>query len=600
MFKKQISLFLCLALTILVLAGCGSGNNASSSTDSSSSVTENDEQESAPADDGQAEQASSGSKYEEFLTIDVFDSYANYQGIQSGWFGEIVKQKFNMELNIIAPNVAGGGDTLFQTRSTAGNVGDIIFTAATGGRLQDMVTAGLIIDLSDYMQNAKNLEYYSEAIDYINSTLVEESGKWCVPSEVSKQSATTPLGSLEPNGGAYLRWDLYKELGYPEIGTMEDLLPIMQQMQELCPTSDSGKKTYAFSLFADWDGDNMSNAGAFAHSGLNAIGFVTDIVDASKDPMDILDENSDYLRTIRFLNKANQMGLVDPESTSQNYDTLYAKYQDGQVLYSVFSWFGPQAYNTDAHTSQGKGMMLAEVKDQKIRNWGCYSKGNSEIVAMVGSKAKDPQRMVDFLDWLYSPEGIACGRTRYCGPEGVLYEIEDGEPVLTDLGKQCFFEGDGTMPEEYGGGSWKDGSSQLEYKIVSDGEANPETGIVYNPALWASYNELLTNDVVVDWQTHMGASNSIEFLTEHDQILTSPGVRFSPDPDSTEIATLRTQCGAIIKEYSWKAVFAESDEQCESLIAEMKEIVKGLGYDDVVAVDMESTMSQREAWASVR
>ena len=33
--------------------------------------------------------------------------------------GRIVKDKFNMELNIIAPNVAGGGDTLFQTRSAA-------------------------------------------------------------------------------------------------------------------------------------------------------------------------------------------------------------------------------------------------------------------------------------------------------------------------------------------------------------------------------------------------------------------------------------------------------------------------------------------------
>lgn len=208
--------------------------------------------------------------------------------------------------------------------------------------------------------------------------------------------------------------------------------------------------------------------------------------------------------------------------------------------------------------------------------------------------------MVDFLDWLYSPEGIACGRTRYCGPEGLLYEVVDGEPVLTDFGKQCFFEGDATMPEEYGGGSWKDGSSQLEYKIVSDGEANPDTGVVYNPILWKSYNDMLTNDVVVDWQTQMGASNSIEFLVKHNEMLTSPGVRFSPDPDSTEIATLRTQCGAIVKEYSWKAVFAETDEQCESLIAEMKEIVKGLGYDDVVAVDMESTMSQREAWAAVR
>lgn len=54
----------------------------------------------------------SGSKYQEFITVDVFDTVANYQGTQSGWFAKVVKDKFNMELNIIAPNVAGK-ETLF-------------------------------------------------------------------------------------------------------------------------------------------------------------------------------------------------------------------------------------------------------------------------------------------------------------------------------------------------------------------------------------------------------------------------------------------------------------------------------------------------------
>lgn len=46
--------------------------------------------------------------YKEFITVDVFDAQANFQGIQSGWFAKVVKDRFNMELNIIAPNVAGG------------------------------------------------------------------------------------------------------------------------------------------------------------------------------------------------------------------------------------------------------------------------------------------------------------------------------------------------------------------------------------------------------------------------------------------------------------------------------------------------------------
>ena len=64
--------------------------------------------------------------YEEFIVVDVFDDLANFQGIQSGWFAKVVKDKFNMELNIIAPNVAGGGNTLYEIRSAAGNLGDLL------------------------------------------------------------------------------------------------------------------------------------------------------------------------------------------------------------------------------------------------------------------------------------------------------------------------------------------------------------------------------------------------------------------------------------------------------------------------------------------
>ena len=582
MLKKIVSAFLAVAMAATALAGC------SGDTGSSQSGTEN-----------QSGSQGSESKYADFLTIDVFDSYAYYQGIQGGWYGEFLKVKFNMELKIIAPNVAGGGDTLFQTRSAAGNIGDIILTTAQGERLQDLVTAGLIADMTPYITDEhESFKTYKDAIDYTSENMVEEDGIWCVPSEVSTRAATDPLGGTDPNGAAYIRWDLYKELGYPEIGTLEDLLDVMEDMQALCPTSDSGQKVYAFSLFKDWDDAGMSNVSHLsAFYGYDSLGFVSYKADGSGEIEDMLQDDSIYLRGIRFYNEAYRRGLVDPESTTQNYDTLVGKYQDGAVLYSPFPWLGASAYNTDAHTSEGKGFMMAEVKDETVRQWGCYSKGNTEIVAMVGSKAQDPQRMVDFIDWLYSTEGIACSMIRYCGPDGVLWTMEDDQPVLTELGKQCFIEGDGTMPEEYGGGSWLEGSCKLEYKIISAGELNPETGFPYDPGLWDSYAELNTNPVIEDWQSHMDAKNAIDFLEKNDQLMTSPGISFASPSDDTEIATLRAQCKSVLVENSWKAVFADSEEECEQYIQEMISTAKGLGYDDIVAVDKENAQLKRDAWS---
>lgn len=594
MFKKLASALLCIALLASTFAGCGgNGESSASGGENSSSTGSSQTSETSETSDG-AE--TSDTSYDEFLTIDVFDAQANYQGIQSGWFAELVKEKFNMELNIIAPNVAGGGDTLFQTRSAAGNLGDIVLYSAQGGKLQDLVTAGLIQDMTPYMDGQENLETYMDAIE-TTSALVEEDGLWAVPSEVSTRSATEPLGGTDPNSGAYIRWDLYKELGYPEMDTLEDLLPVLKDMQDMAGTSDSGQPVYAISLFKDWDGAYMGNAGAFsAWYGYDAVNFAMLKADGTGEIQDILSEDSEYMRGLRFLFQANQMGLIDPESTTQNYDTLTGKYADGSVILGLFPWMSATYYNSDAHLSEGKGMYMAEIKDQTIRQWGCYSEGNTEIVAMVGSKAQDPQRMVDFLDWLYSPEGIASGYTRYCGPENVLYTVEDDGPVLTDLGKQCFIEGDGTMPEEYGGSSWQDGSCQLNYKIVSSGEIDPRTGYPYDPTLWESYSELNSNPVLEDWQEHMGATNTSEFINSNGEAMTSPGISFAPEADSTEIATLRSQVNSVIVENSWQAVFASSEEEFNQYIDTMVETAKGLGYDDVFAVDKANAEAKQAAW----
>ena len=65
---------------------------------------------------------------------------------------------------------------------------------------------------------------------------------------MSSQAPDVPSEGLELVYGPYLRWDLYAQLGYPKIDTIEDLLPILKQMQELSPTNEDGEPVYAFSF----------------------------------------------------------------------------------------------------------------------------------------------------------------------------------------------------------------------------------------------------------------------------------------------------------------------------------------------------------------
>lgn len=545
------------------------------------------------AADSDTDAASSESGYDETITIDVYNGLANYMGMQEGWFAKIVRDKFNMELNIIAPNVAGNGDTLYQTRTAAGDLGDLIIVD-NGQQYNELVEAGLLTDASEYYETMENVQRFDAAVQNLNK---DADGLYGFPTSVSTLKATDPSEGLDPTFGAYVRWDLYGEQGYPEIGTLEDLLPVIQKMQEDNPTTDSGKKVYGFSLFSDWDG-NMMNAGKqlVTYYGYDESGFVLAKADGS-DYQSILDSDSEYIRALKFYFQANQMGLVDPESTTQNYDTLFAKFQEGQVLFSWWPWLGQAAFNTTTNLNEGKGFMLAPIQDQKIFSYGAEVYGGKQFIG-IGSNAEDPERIAAFIDWLYSSEGVLANSSQTSGssgPEGLTWEMKDGEPVLTEFGKQALLDGDGDVPEEYGGGSYKDGVSALNVNTVLPIDINPDTGFPYAYTMWESYQNETTDPVKEDWSKNMGgAESTIGYLEENNQLLVAPGASYVAPEDSSEISTLRNQAKATIIEYSWRMVFAKDEAEFDQLLKEMQETADGLGYQTVLEFDMNNAKDQNE------
>ncbi|MCL2254606.1 MAG: ABC transporter substrate-binding protein [Lachnospiraceae bacterium] len=564
--KQLLTLSMCL---ILFISGCGNLNL------------------------GTSKQAH---KYEEFLVIDVFDVLANFQGIQSGWFAKVVKDKFNMELNIIAPNVAGGRSTLYEVRAAAGNIGDLIICEGERGILQEMVTSGLILDMSEYLRD-KSIMRYNIAIDNLNRDIVP-AGIYGIPSEVSENSPLTPSEVLELTFGPYLRWDLYATLGYPEMETLEDLLVVLKAMQEINPISENGKPTYGFSFFRDWD-QNMMNAAKqpVCFYGYDELGFALVMADGS-DYQNIMDDDSMYMRVLKLYYEANQLGLVDPESIHQNYDTVFEKYRNGEVLYSPWPWLGQSAYNIINNRDAGKGFMLADINDMKIHSRGCIPEGNSRIVISIGSQTKDPGRLADFINWLYSPEGIflngAMPSGGAAGPEELCWFMGENGPELTDFGKRAFFEEKVLVPDEWGGSYWEDGVSALNYRTVADCELTP-AGFPYYYALWDSVMQMQETALEADWRRIMDAHSTKEFLEKNDKMIVAPGSGYTVPPEPNEIWSIRAWCQPIILDFSWRMIFAKDDEHFLSLKREMQDTVYSFGFEKVFEVDLYNAKQLIEA-----
>ena len=83
-----------------------------------------------------------------YYEIDVFSQNANFAGLQSGWFGKLIKDKFNIGLNITATNLEGGASKL-ATLMVEGDLGDLLnFASVTSADFTDARDLGLLFDMN--------------------------------------------------------------------------------------------------------------------------------------------------------------------------------------------------------------------------------------------------------------------------------------------------------------------------------------------------------------------------------------------------------------------------------------------------------------------
>ncbi|WP_040952992.1 ABC transporter substrate-binding protein [Gorillibacterium massiliense] len=526
------------------------------------------------------------------VTLQVFSTLANYAGEQPGWFAKLVKDKFNIKLNIIQ-----GSNDRVATQMASGSLGDLV-VGMGGKNYTDSIKAGLVLDwtknglLDKYGKNMQ--KYAAQALEanrkqYGNDTAIYGIGNGVGNGDGPSEGATMTFGP-------YLRWDLYQKLGSPGIKTLDDYLPILKQMQELQPTSESGKKTYGFSLWSDWDGDFSTLAKVTAQfygyaetDGFNSGDLVLVKADEAKY-QPILDENSYYMKGLKFYFDANQMGLLDPDSLTQKFGDVSNKIKDGQVLFAQFPWL-TNVYNTPNHTAEGKGFALVPFSEEQIYSNGFNPYGSGWIWS-IGAKTKYPERVMAFLDWMYSPEGVEEG---FYGQKGMAWDVDaSGKPTLTELGQQTMYNQDTPVPDQYGGGIWSDGAGnfgKLNNVTLALSSINPETSEPYDFNLWNSTLTRNPDPVTKSWREAMGVLTDKEWFVKHNQVaIAKPFFNGqAPAEEPADIKLKHSQVGKVIKEFSWKMMLAKNQAEFDSLKQQMIKKAKGLGYDDVINWELEQT-----------
>ncbi len=591
MKKKVVALLLSMTLATAMLAGCGdTKTSASSGGSTQSSTSKKTETSTAKSDDG----GNTASSSDETLVIEIYDEAANYQGTQTGWFAKVVKDRFNIELNIIAPQVAG--DAVYQTRTATGNLGDIVLLDP--GHFLDCISAGLIKDISGEIKNCPNLMDYDRQITAYNEGVSGGSGAvYGIPCEMTNTSPTSFSDDVVYSS-PMLRWDLYSAIGAPDIEDLDGLLDTIKKIQDEYPTNESGDPAYGFSLWPDWDNNdgmigiaNVVQLTTWYGEKIKGSALLT----ADDKFVPLTDKNATYYKMLKFLYKANQMGLVDPDSGSQNWDAACAKMSAGQVYTFWYSW-QVGFWNTQDRLADGKGMIFIPVKDQNYYTTSDTYYGSGRIFGVgAGVEGEKYDRIMKFLDWYASPEGLVF---QHCGIEGFNYTV-DSNGKYTIMNDNALMD-NLPVPEEWGGAGYSDGNNAINQWIVSAISTNPNSGEPYGNTHWSSYKAATATKTKNEWSARFGVPEPVDWMKKNNALLVRPSVSVSLPSEDADITVIRNQVGQEVKDASWRMIFASSDADFDAQWDTMVSNLDSLGFQQLYKFDVDKYTIELEAMQAAK
>ena len=371
---------------------------------------------------GNGESAATEGGEDGVLTLSFFSADLT----QDDPFTNPVAQKITEEtgINLEISHPVGGDEQAIPLMIASGDYPDMIFAK---GDVNKMIDAGALIPLDDLIEergdNLKTL--YGDQMDRLRNNLEDPQIYHLGTGGVTNTYNVT-------SGTNQLALKVLKHQGYPEIKTLEQYEEALANYMAENPTTEDGQDHIGLSLLgSDWRwlitvGDPSGSAAGLQSNGQ---------WDVNKETGDTvykfqLPEVKEYFE---WLNHMNDIGLLDPESFTQTYDTYIAKLSSGRVL-----GLADQDWNymsaVAALKQEGKDESLwaplpttlgEEYISQSTTDYGFT--GTTGI--SITSTSEHQEEAFDFLDWMASEEAQILVNW---GIEGENYEIVDGQRVQTD------------------------------------------------------------------------------------------------------------------------------------------------------------------------
>lgn len=444
-----------------------------------------------------------------------------------------------------------------------------------------VLSRGWALNLNDYMDQMPNLSLETyKASNELSRILLggEEKGLYFLPPGIGPESGG---GDDNTFWGIRVRWDLYKQLGMPEINNMDDFIQVMKDMRDTYPTNASGEHVNkngevvyglaTWNAFSRW---YQTGCMLMESGGLNPWVWGGTMYMSSWKDTTLYNgytdfEHSAYWTAMEFFNKCWREGLLDPDSFIMTGPEMQAKYAADRYVAAV-PYEGAQLYaeaqKEDPDTLMGIVSIpspAAFVFADKLMLTGNMP---SDCI-YVNAKGKNIENALKVIDFFHDPDII---RTCYNGPKGEYWDYDENNvPYLTEKALSAI--------DQYGKGSDEYFAQTgifghiTEWTVYQESAIHPD-GYPYDLSRMDEYRARVLSPLLKDLaatynQPTQAAAlmqlvkdgKTISVVGDYGQMIATG---FSDPP--MDIKRIMDECSQICQNAMPELVMAETDEEYEA------------------------------------
>ncbi|CAK4830274.1 unnamed protein product [Aphanomyces euteiches] len=456
-----------------------------------------------------------------------------------------------------------------------------IFILKDTSFIENLVKSEYIAELDPLMSsNGQDIQKVAaKAVEFSKKNLSNNSGKlYFIPGRVSTQETY-----FSPVVGLHMRWDYYKELNYPVMKSLDDIVNVTAQMLEKHPTTADGKKVFGFSPWLDWGmwHNNVLDQEAYGFTANTSVAFYDSV---NYDYIDAInDDNSSLWQGALLFNKANRKGLVDPDAFTQKYDDATAKMDAGRVITQLAQW------QTDKSNAKFQEEGKTDTGYVSIPLEGArYHGGNYNPIGLasywsISKKSKHADRAMDVINYFFSEEG---SRTILSGVKDKYWTMVDGKAKLTDLGLKAKSDPNFMTTT---------GIHKFQNMTGLDMMAKDSNGQFVDLFLEPDVISTTLTPLKKEWLEHYGVKSEDELWKKFGGYAANTAANALAPQQTDDIKRVDAKVDTYLKTNLPKVWFAKTDDEFNAVKTKMREDIKKISdYDKLVEFAKSSIAKTKE------